>query len=253
VALDSILPDEGIPRGAVVELSVGEGVPATSLVLSLCGTLQRTYAKQGRELPWCAFVDPTATLYAPGLREAGVRSERLLVVRPPLEALSRTVLRLAKSPAFELIIVDTLGVPGARLRVLLDAWPRLVRRLAMEVESSERSVVLVTDRTAPRALPLPVAQRIEITRPSWDRLLVQVLKDRHGQVTPIRPVAWTGSRSRIDEEVDKARRRCGVPEEGRRCGVPEEGRRCGVPEEGRRCGVPEEGRGLSPRALKHGV
>lgn len=203
VALDSILPDGGLPRGAVVELSVGEGVPATSLVLSVCSTLQRVYEKQGRELPWCAFVDPSATLYAPGLSAAGVRPERLLVVRPPLEALSRTVLRLAKSPAFELVIVDTLGVPGARLRVLLDAWPRLVRRLAMEVESSERCVVLVTDRTAPRALPLPVAQRIEIMRPAWDRLLVQVLKDRHGQVTPLRPVAWTGARSQSGEEVER--------------------------------------------------
>jgi hypothetical protein len=192
--LDAILPDGGLPRGAVVELSVGEGVPATSLVLAACSTLQRTHEKQGRELPWCAFVDPSATLYAPGVSEAGVRPERLLVVRPPLEALSRTVLRLAKSPAFALVIVDALGVPGARLRVLLDAWPRLVRRLAMEVEGTERSIVLVTDRSAPRAMPLPVAQRIEITRPAQDRLLVQVPKDRHGQVTPIRPVLWTGLR-----------------------------------------------------------
>jgi recombination protein RecA len=162
--------------------------------LAACSTLQRTHEKQGRELPWCAFVDPSATLYAPGVSEAGVRPERLLVVRPPLEALSRTVLRLAKSPAFALVIVDALGVPGARLRVLLDAWPRLVRRLAMEVEGTERSIVLVTDRSAPRAMPLPVAQRIEITRPAQDRLLVQVPKDRHGQVTPIRPVLWTGLR-----------------------------------------------------------
>jgi recombination protein RecA len=200
--LDAVLPDGGLPRGAVVELSVGEGVPATSLVLAACSTLQRSYEQKGCPLPWCAFVDPSATLYAPGVSAAGVRPERLLVVRPPLEALSRTVLRLAKSPAFALVIVDALGVPGARLRVLLDAWPRLVRRLAMEIESSERTIVLVTDRTAPRALPLPVAQRIEITRPARDRLLVQVLKDRHGQVTPIRPVAWTGLGAHEAAEVE---------------------------------------------------
>lgn len=199
-ALDAVLPDGGLPRGSVVELSVGEGVPATSLMLAACSTLQRSYEKQGRELPWCAFVDPGSTLYAPGVSAAGVRAERLLVVRPPLEAMARTVLRLAKSPAFTLLMVDTLGVPGARLPVRLDAWPRLVRRLALEIEGSERSIVLLTDRSAPRTLPLPVAQRIEITRPAWDRLLVQVPKDRHGQITPLRPVVWAAARSRELEE-----------------------------------------------------
>ena len=192
--LDALLPDGGLPRGSVVELSVGEGVPATSLLLAACNTLQRSCEKQGRDLPWCAFIDPTGSLYAPGVRAAGVRAERLLVVRPPLEAMSRTVLRLAKSPAFALLIVDMVGVPGARLQVRFDAWPRLVRRLAMEVESSERSIVLVTERGAPRSLPLPVAQRIEITRPTWDRLMVHVPKDRRGHVTPLRPVAWAVAR-----------------------------------------------------------
>jgi recombination protein RecA len=118
----------------------------------------------------------------------------LLVVRPPLEALSRTVLKLAKSPAFELILVDTIGVPGASVRVALDQWPRIIRRLALELQSSERSIVLLTDRTLPRALPLPVAQRIDVTRPARDRLMVQVSKDRRGHITPLRPVAWSRPR-----------------------------------------------------------
>lgn len=179
-------------RGGVVELAVGEGVPVTSLLLSACAALQKQHEKRGQELPWCAFVDPSASLYAPALADAGVHSERLLVVRPPSEAVARTALRLAKSPAFALVIVDTIGIAGARLGLSLDAWPRFVRRLALEVQNSERSVVLLTDRTLPRRLPLPVAQRIEIARPTAERLQVQVVKDRRGHVTPPRPVAWTG-------------------------------------------------------------
>ncbi|MGC4088704.1 MAG: recombinase A [Polyangiaceae bacterium] len=206
-ALDAVLPDGGLLRGGVVELAVGEGVPATTLSLAVCEALQRSHQSQGRALPWSAFVDPSGTLYAPGVVESGVKPERLLVVRPPLEALSRTLLKLAKSPAFELIIVDTLGVPGAHLRFGLDAWPRVVRRLALELQGSERSIVLLTDRTLPRALPLPVAQRIDVTRPLRDRLMVQVSKDRRGQITPLRPVAWSRPRLlQIAEPAEEVRR-----------------------------------------------
>lgn len=200
-ALDAVLPDGGFLRGGVVELAVGEGVPATSLALSACEALQRSHQSQGRALPWCAFVDPSSTLYAPGVVECGVRPERLLVVRPPVEALARTLLKLAKSPAFELILVDTIGVPGASIRLALDNWPRIVRRLALEAQSSERTIVLLTDRTLPRALPLPVAQRIDVTRPARDRLMVQVSKDRRGHVTPLRPVVW--SRPRIGDVSER--------------------------------------------------
>lgn len=206
-ALDAVLPDGGFLRGGVVELAVAEGVPGTALALSACAALQRLHQQRGQELPWCAFVDPGSTLFAPGVVAAGVRPERLLVVEPPLEALSRTVLRLAKSPAFSLVFVDLAGAPGARSNIKLDAWPRLVRRLALELESSERSIVLITERSAPRALPLPVAQRIEITRPAAARLMVQVAKDRRGQLTPLRPVAWTSLETSLpaDEEVRHAR------------------------------------------------
>src|SRR5690606_20149271 len=62
--------------------------------------------------PWCAFVDPSGTLHAPGVVEVGVQLDHVLVVRPPLEALERTACRLARSIAFDLVIVDTVGVPG---------------------------------------------------------------------------------------------------------------------------------------------
>jgi recombination protein RecA len=123
--------------------------------------------------------------------ERGVQLEKLLVVRPTLEALARTAIRLARSKAFELVVIDTLGVPGASLDVSLRAWPRLVRRLALEVDGSARSVVLLTSATAERALPLPVAQRLEITRPALDRLGLRLSKDRQGRVASPRSIPWS--------------------------------------------------------------
>src|SRR5690606_27992179 len=171
--LDAVLPEGGLLRGAVIELALSEGAPGTTLALSLCRTLQREASRQGRELPWCAFVDPGGTLHAPGVVEAGVRLDHVLVVRPPLEALERTACRLAHSIAFELVLVDMVGVPGGSLRVPLRAWPRTARKLAMEVEGTNRTVILLTSAGAARPLPLPVAQRLEVTRPALDRLVVR--------------------------------------------------------------------------------
>lgn len=189
--LDSVLPDAGLLRGGVVELSLSPGVPGTSLVLDACRAIQVSAERMGGAIPWCAFVDPSQTLHAPGVKAAGVRLDRLLVVRPPLKALERTVFCLAKSAAFELVIVDLVGVRGAGMRLSLDPWPRLVRRLALEVDGTRRSVVLLTDAAAHRALPLPVAQRIEVERPLLERLVARVAKDRRGMVTPQRPITWT--------------------------------------------------------------
>lgn len=203
-ALDSVLPDSGLPRGAVVELALGEGVPGTSLVLSACRNVQRAAERLGATVPWCAFVDPSESLHAPGVVEAGVRLDRLLVVRSPLAAVSRTVLRLAKSAAFELVVVDLVGVRGASMRTALDAWPRLIRRLALEVDGTGRSVVLLTEAAAPRALPLPVAQRIEIDRPALDQLVARVAKDRRGFITQPRPITWARPTPEFSNEVRHA-------------------------------------------------
>lgn len=203
-ALDAALPDAGLPRGAVVELALGEGVPGTSLVLAACHSVQQNAESLGASVPWCAFVDPTETLHAPGVVEAGVRLDRLLVARPPAAAVARTVLRLAKSAAFELVIVDLIGVRGASLRTALDSWPRLIRRLALEVDGTGRSVILLTDARAPRALPLPVAQRVEISRPALDKLVARVAKDRRGFITQPRPITWARPAPEESSEVRHA-------------------------------------------------
>jgi recombination protein RecA len=188
-ALDAVLPDQGFARGSVIELAVsGPSALATSIALHAVRSVQ--LAEKGTPTgAWCAFVDPSSTLYAPGAAALGVDLERLLVVRPSLEALGRTSLKLAESPAFSLIVVDTLGTLGRSLDVSLAAWGRIVRRLSMAVDGTRRSVLLVTDAREQRSLPLPVAQRIELSQPSSGKLAVRVAKDRRGRITAAREIA----------------------------------------------------------------
>ncbi len=192
--IDAVLPDRGLPRGAVVELAVSGGAAlATQLALAACRSAQQASRQRGGESAWCAFVDPASTLHAPGVLRAGVALDRLLVVRPPLEALTRTALRLAESRALGVLVVDTVGVPGASLDVALAQWPRVIRRLALAVEGSSAVALLLTDTEARRPLPLPVAQRIELSRPALGQLTLQVVKDRGGRVAPPRTVAFGAS------------------------------------------------------------
>jgi recombination protein RecA len=138
---------------------------------------------------------------------AGVELERLLVVRPSVDALSRVALRIVESGACAVTIVDLLGVPGQSLSVNLTSWLRVVRRLAMGVDGTPNSVILLTDAAEQRPLPLPVAQRIELERPSEGKLSVRVVKDKHGRVSSPRSIAWarTGPAWKNDEAPSPVR------------------------------------------------
>jgi recombination protein RecA len=191
--LDAVLPDGGLPRNAVTELAIyGGSSLATTLCLAACRAARKEAAARGGEAPWCAYVDPSGTLYAPGIDAAGVDRERLLVVRPGREALERTSIRLAESQAFSVLVIDTLGVPGAPMDVALGSWLRVVRRLALSAEGSGGCILLVTDGEAQRPLPLPVAMRMELSRGPEDasRLRVRIAKERQGRVAAPRIVQW---------------------------------------------------------------
>ena len=189
--LKRVLPDRGLPRGAVIELSIhGGSALGTSLGLAACRGAQQAAIERGGSVPWCAFLDPTGTLYAPGVAAAGVDLERLLVVRPSVEALSRVALRIVESAACAVTVIDLLGVPGQLLGVNLTGWLRVVRRLAMGVDGTAHSVILLTDASEQRPLPLPVSQRIELERPSEGKLSVRVAKDKQGRVSAPRSIAW---------------------------------------------------------------
>ena len=189
--LEALLPDGGLPRGAVTELAVQGGAAlATSLGLRACRVAQEHAQAFTRDPSWCAFVDPSRTLHAPGVRELGIELDRLLVVQPPLEALSRVVVRLCEAQAFAVLVIDTIGVPAAELDVGLGSWPRVVRRLSLSAEGSGACVVLITDSAARRPLPLPVALRLELGRPEPNALVVRVAKEKHGRVSAPRSLGW---------------------------------------------------------------
>jgi recombination protein RecA len=203
--LDRALPDGGLLRGAVVELSVAGGAAlATSVGLAACRSAQVEGRRRGGDSPWCAFLDPSGTLHGPAVAEAGVVLERLLVVRPPIEALARASLRVAESHAFAVVVIDTVGVPGCPVHVSLGSWPRIVRRLALAVEGTSACVLLVTDGSQSRPLPLPVAQRIELARPARDELRLRVAKDKYGRISSPRSIAWTRSSPGVVQEVRQA-------------------------------------------------
>jgi len=183
--LNQLRSDQGILRGQVTELCVARtGGLATSLALSACAEAQRQGLALGStEGHWCAFVDPSGSLYAPGVQALGVRLDRLLVVRPPLESLAAVTLRLVRSQVCVLVVVDTAGVPGHPLQVDLGAWVRVVRQMTVALEGTESSVLLLTEENARRPLSLPVARRIELGRPNSEQLRFHVAKDRFREET----------------------------------------------------------------------
>ena len=211
--LDAHLPDQGLLKGAVVELAVTGASLATSIALAACRAAQQEGLDRGGELGWSAFIDPTGTLYAPGVAQAGVALERLLVVRPPLEALGRVALRIVESHAFGLTVIDTVGVPGAvalaapraegQSGLALGPWARIVRRLSLAVEATEACVLLITDSATARPVPLPVAMRIELGRPSESRLSLRIAKDRRGRVSGPKSIAWARPQSGSAQEARK--------------------------------------------------
>jgi len=178
---EQLLQGELLP-GAVVEFSLdGLGGFGTSLALAAVRRVQ----SEGR---LAAFIDPSASLHAPGVVRAGVELSRLIVVEPSLEALGRVAVRMAESRLFGVVVIDTLGSPSMPFEIPGGAWTRVVRRLALAVEQTENSVLLLTDRSMPRALPLPVKRRIEISRVGKKQLVARIVRDRQGRMTGPLPV-----------------------------------------------------------------
>jgi hypothetical protein len=196
--LGEVLPDGGLPRG-VVELAAARALGgATSVALAAVRAGQQRGPRA-----WCAWIDPEGTLHAPGVVAAGIELDRMLVVRPPRAEVGRVAVKLVASGAFEVIVVDVDAVPGAppseargkpggkpaRGHSQNDAQV-LVRKLALKAEESGATVMLLTDSTRPRAVPWPVALRLELSRPSGDELAVRVAKERRGRVGLVKTVPF---------------------------------------------------------------
>lgn len=174
----------GLPQGSVVELCSSGGLGrATRIALAACASAQQA---DGGEASWCAWVDASGTLYAPGVARAGVDLKRLLVVRPEPTDIAKVAVRLAASHVFSVLVIDRCGIPGAALHHPLHGmssrgWSTAVRRLALAVEGSDTTIVLLSNEQQARE-SLPTAMRIALERPSLDQLHLRVAKDRRGRI-----------------------------------------------------------------------
>lgn len=194
-ALDDVLPRGGLACGNVTELQVrGPSGAATSFALCACrAALAAGRAEPGRaDLglgTWCAFIDPTATLFAPGVAQLGLELERLLVVRPDVESIGRVAVRIAEANFVSVLVIDLRGAMSD-LSVDERLWQRTIRRLALSVKSTSTCVLVITRSQRSQSLPLPTFMRLEFARTSREAFEVRVAKERTGRVAAPRTIPW---------------------------------------------------------------
>lgn len=184
--LERALPDGGLPRG-VVELaamprmssSIRSSHPFDSMrggtTTIAIAAVRAVHAAD--EHAWCAWVAPDGapSLYAPALAQAGVDLDRLLIVRAPAPALSRTIVKAASSGAFAVVVAD---VPRGAIQNGNEGVV-VTRKLALAAEEYGTTSLLLTSALQPRSVPWPVAMRLEVERRP-DALAVRIAKDRRG-------------------------------------------------------------------------
>jgi recombination protein RecA len=206
--LERVLPDRGLPRG-VVEIAspiTKQGAMrggATTIALS---AVRAVHAADARG--WCAWITEANAppLYAPAVAQAGVDLDRLLIVRPSPADLARTVVKVAASGAFDLVVVDApAGLDGklslsgaspsmgagantgaertkrASTRARVDGSV-VVRKLALAAEEKGTTFIVLTNIYTSRAVPWPVALRMEVERRP-EAIAVRVTKDRRGRAS----------------------------------------------------------------------
>lgn len=198
--LSDILIGGELPPGVVELTAPGILGGATSFALAAvrAGQARATTA-------WCAWIDPEATLHAPGIVAAGIDPLRMLVVRPARSQLAHVMVKVVSSGAFEVIVVDFDSIAGtapairpSQSGVSSSRSPEvLVRKLALAAEPHGTTVLLLSDSNLPRAAVWPVALRLELARPTRHDLSVRVAKDKRGRVglarvVPFQPVARLG-------------------------------------------------------------
>ncbi len=184
--IDDVLAG-GLLRGAVVEISAPRGrARAASFALSACLAAQHEARCFGNHA-LCAWIDPSRSLFGPGLAARGLDLSRFFVVVPAPELFARAAVRVVESRAFSVVVID------ARSLQSLERWPTTVRRLALAVENTACSALLVTDLSARRSVPLPTASRIELSCKGSSALTLRVAKDRHGRISSDRTIAWRES------------------------------------------------------------
>jgi hypothetical protein len=199
-SLDEALPQHGLVQGSVTELRArGASGAATSFALCACRAAQNIHrewqgsssAELGQYRPWCAFIDPTGSLFAPGVAQLGVELDRLLVVRPDLKSVERVAVRIAEAKVVAVLVIDLRGALAGDLSVDGPKWQRTIRRLSLAVKHLPTCVLVITGGGPRLALPLPVAMRLELNRLSCDAFELRVAKERTGRITRPHTIPWS--------------------------------------------------------------
>ncbi|CAN5717057.1 hypothetical protein BH11MYX4_BH11MYX4_59390 [soil metagenome] len=199
--LEQVLPDRGLPRG-VVEIAspiTKQGAMRGGATTIALAAIRAVHASDPRA--WCAWITEANAppLYAPAVAQAGVDLERLLVVRPQPADLARTVVKVASSGAFDLVVVDAPAGLDGRLTIAdgssrtaprrIPAASRarvdgsvVVRKLALAAEEQGTTFLILTNVFTSRAVPWPVALRIEVERRP-EAIALRVTKDRRGRAS----------------------------------------------------------------------
>ena len=127
----------------------------------------------------------------PGSNGWCLSSPHQLVVRPDPADVARLAVRVTASHIFSVIVIDRCGLPGASVLTTRTRWNIAVRRLALAASESDTTIILLSTRAQARQERLPTAMRIELTRPSTERVKMHITKDRQGrQMSPVAiPVA----------------------------------------------------------------
>ena len=199
-ALDDVFPQRGLACGSVTELQVSgpSGAATTSFALCACraalsaGRSELVQPGLGQQPGgnWCAFIDPTGTLFAPGVAQLGIDLDRLLVVRPDVEAIGRVAVRIAEANFASVLVIDLRGALDG-LSVDERLWQRTIRRLSLIVKSTATCVLVLTRARQFQSLPLPTFMRLEFTRTSKEAFKVRVAKDRTGRVSAPHVIPWS--------------------------------------------------------------
>jgi hypothetical protein len=195
--IDALLPDGGLPRG-VVELAAPHALGGSTQIALHAIAAAHARSKDA----WCAWIDPEATLYAPGVLRARVDLARLLVVRPPRADIGRIAVKVAASGAFDVVVADMDPIaapPAAPPRKRALAPEVVVRKLAIAAEQAGSTVILVTNALAKRSMPWPVALRLELSRPAHDAIHVRVAKDRRGRIGLVKTVPFAPKKTQRTE------------------------------------------------------
>jgi hypothetical protein len=196
------VPNDEVPNDEVPNDEVPNDELGASPRAELQASARRSSAQQSMQRRWCAFVDPTATLFAPGVAQLGVELDRLLVVRPKIEAVERVAVRIAEAKVVSVLVIDLRGAFGD-LAVDVSRWQRTIRRLSLAVKPLSTCVLVLTRAQPRQALPLPVSMRLEFNRLSRANFAIRVAKERTGRVSPPHTIAWsaftTGARPAVAE------------------------------------------------------